>query len=150
MYCISKVKIPKNKKTKVKLKETIDVEGFLMPSRQKKFTISGTTIANILIVDVKLARPLVTKKVNKIYKKLIMLLTELLITDDDTGESFREALNQIEKFRQEIKNKYRKYLAKKDLEAMSKQLKLLQLEAKNRFIELQMSYSNVNTSGKNR
>ena len=28
---------------------------------------------------------------------------ELLTSDDDTGESLREALNRIEKFRQEIK-----------------------------------------------
>lgn len=71
------------------------------------------------------------------YRKLLALLTELLISDDDTGDTFREALNQIEKFRQEVKNKYRTYLTKKELEQMSKQLKVFQLEAQTRYIELQ-------------
>lgn len=150
MYSIQKIRIPKTKRSKIKVVDKIEAEGFVMPSRQNKFPINGMIVKNILIVDVKLARPIVTKKVNKLYKKLIMVLTELLITDDDSGESFREALNQIERFRQEIKNKYRAYLAKKDLDTMSKQLKMFQLEAKNRFIELQMSYQAMNENGKSR
>ena len=151
MYCIKKVKIPKNKREKLKLKERMEIKGFLMPSKQNKFKINNSNVSNIVVVNKKLARPLVTKKVSKKYKKLILLLTELLITDDDTGEALREALNQIEKFRQEIKNKYRTYLSKKELEKMSKQLKLLQLEAKTRFIELQVTYNNtMNRNGKSR
>ena len=62
---------------------------------------------------------------------------DLLTSDDDTGESLREALNRIEKFRQEIKNKYRHFLKRQELEEMGKQLKLFQKEAQVRFIELQ-------------
>lgn len=150
MYRIKRIKIPKTKRSKTKLTEKIDIEGFLMPSRSNKFKINGENITNIQIVNKNLAHPLAAKKVSKIYKKLIMILTELLITDDDSGETYREALNQIEKFRQEIKNKYRKFLEKKELEVMSKQLKLLQLEAKNKYMELQMSYDNINQTGKSR
>ena len=46
----------------------------------------------------------------KKYDKLIKYLTELLVSADDTGDAMREALNQIEKFRLEIKIKYRKFL----------------------------------------
>lgn len=69
---------------------------------------------------------------------------ELLTSDDDTGESLREALNRIEKFRQEIKNKYRHFLKKKELEEMGKQLKLFQQEAQIRFIELQNAIYEMN------
>ena len=34
------------------------------------------------------------------------MLTELLISDDDTGRSQMQALTEIERFRQIIKNKY--------------------------------------------
>ena len=74
---------------------------------------------------------------DKKYKKLIALLTDLLISDDDTGSTYHEALNQIEKFRQIIKNKYRMYLKKQELELMSKNLVLLQKEAQNKLLELQ-------------
>ena len=47
-----------------------------------------------------------------------------------------EILNEIEKFKEEIKIKYRKYLKKKDLEEMSLKLKLFQKEAKERQINM--------------
>ena len=62
---------------------------------------------------------------------------DLLTSDDDTGDSLREALNRIEKFRQEIKNKYRHFLKQQELEAMAKHLKTFQQQANKRFIELQ-------------
>ena len=77
-------------------------------------------------------------------------LTELLISDDDTGESFRLVLDRIEKFRQEIKNKYRRFLEKKELEIMAKQLSALQKQAKIEFAELQNNLMNSFEQGKNR
>ena len=78
-----------------------------------------------------------------------MTLMELLTSDDETGETFREALNRIEKFRQEIKNKYRHFLKQKELEEMGKQLQLFQKEANLRFMQLQNAlYENINQQGK--
>lgn len=130
MYAVKK--ISKTKQVRVN-----PLEGFLMPSRRKSFQIQGEEITNICVINPYLAHPLVIKKVNQRYRKLLAILTELLVSDDDSGEVFREALNQIEKFRQEVKNKYRIYLTKKELEQMSKQLKIFQLEAQTRWMELQ-------------
>ena len=52
----------------------------------------------------------------------------------------REALNQIEKFKLIIKNKYREFLNKKELELMSKQLVKLQKAANQRLLEKHESY----------
>lgn len=133
----------KNHKNAKTIKE-LETTGYLMPSKRNSFKIQGEMITNICIIDPILAHPVVSKKVTKKYLKLVELLTELLISDDDTGETFHEALTQIERFRQEIKNKYRKYLTKKELEKMSKQLKIFQLEAKTRFIELQNALAEIN------
>ena len=70
------------------------------------------------------------------YKKLLNLLAELLTDDDDSGDSYREALNQIERFRMIIKNKYRDFLLRQDLEKMSKKLVILQKEANNKLLEI--------------
>lgn len=119
----------------------ITFDGIMMGSKNKTFNIDGMKVKKILIVDKLMANSFVMCLVGKKYNKLIDKLMLLLTSDDDTGESFREALNIIEKFRLEIKIKYRKFLEKKVLKQMALQLKQLQKEAENRFLELQNYYS---------
>lgn len=119
----------------------ITFDGIMMGSKNKTFNINGMKVKDILIVDKLMANSFATCLVSKKYNKLIDKLMLLLTSDDDTGESFREALNIIEKFRLEIKIKYRKFLEKKILKQMALQLKKLQKEAENRFLELQNYYS---------
>ena len=83
------------------------------------------------------------------YNKLIVKLTDLITSDDDSGDDIREALNQIERFRLEIKNKYRNYLKKVELEKMSKELSTLKKAAEKRYLEFN-DYFNELTSGKSR
>lgn len=145
-----------NKKKKIvdyhflNVEELKKIHSFLMPSRRGDFIIAEQTIKNIMIFNVDFAKPMVKKVVDKKYKKLIRFVTELLISDDDSGESFRLALNEMEKFRQEIKNKYRVFLEKKELNFMAKQLSALQMEAKNLFTELQNELIASKSGGKNK
>lgn len=138
MYSVSHQLINKGKladKT-----ELLDIDGFLMASGNKAFKVDGSNIRKIRVMNKKLANPLASKKVSQRYNQLIVLLTELLVDDDGSGESCREALNQIEKFRLEIKNKYRDYLLKSELEKMASQLALLQKEANKKLFEIQHQY----------
>ena len=113
----------------------ITFDGIMMGSKNKTFNINGMKVKDILIVDKLMANSFATCLVSKKYNKLIDKLMLLLTSDDDTGESFREALNIIEKFRLEIKIKYRKFLEKKILKQMALQLKKLQKEAENYYSE---------------
>lgn len=146
MYSVVK---KKNKYKLVAKEDLKTLTGFPMASKNKVFNIAGTKVTNISISNKKLSHPLAYKKVTKKYQKLIELLTELLISDDDSGESCREALNQIERFRIEIKNKYREYLKQKELEHMSKQLITLQKEANSRLIQINNYFYNKE-NGKSR
>ena len=128
---------------------SINFDGIMMGSKNKTFNINGMKVKDILIVDKLMANSFAIYLVSKKYKKLIDKLMLLLTSDDDTGESFREALNIIEKFRLEIKIKYRKFLEKKVLKQMALQLKQLQKEAENRFLELQNYYSENMENSKN-
>lgn len=140
MYTIVNDRKYKNKNKLVDKEQLENIEGFIMTPRKKGFKINNSEITDIEVVSKKLANPIVSRKVFKKYDKLILTLTDLLVDDDDTGDSLREALNRIEKFRLEIKIKYRKYLKKKELEKMSKQLVKLKKEAMIRLMEIQESY----------
>lgn len=132
----------KKKKIKKKINDINLIDGFSMGSKNKVFKIASETVKDIIVYNSKLINNLVSKKVITIYNKLIAYLTELILNSDDTdsGSAMREALNQIEKFRLEIKIKYRKYLKKKELEMMSKKLVKMQKIANDRLLEIHNSY----------
>lgn len=149
MYSVKNKKNPSRKKVLVS-NNFILLDGFLMGSRNKVYKIGDSDIRKINVVSKELAHPLVSKKVSKQYEKLIQLLTELLLDDDDSGDGLREALNQIEKFRLQIKNKYREFLTQKELAKMSKQLKVLQKEASQRLLEINEFFDYQNQSHRSR
>ncbi len=124
-----------------------ELSGILFGTTKKVYKINDVNISNLIIYHKKLAYQIALEQVNKKFKKLMLILPELLISDDEDGEALRQALNHIERFRQIIKNKYRKYLKQKDLETMSKQLMILQKEAETRFIEIQNNKYMTNTKG---
>ncbi len=139
MYSIADKKYV-NKGLLVDKTELIDIDGFFMASQNKVFQIQGSNIRKIRVVNKNLANPLVTKKVLGRYKQLVGLIMELLVEDDDSGETCREALNQIEKFRMELKNKYRDYLSQVEMEKILKHLALLEKESKQKLFEIEHQY----------
>lgn len=145
MYTLSKKK--RRKKFYINGEELINISHFDMKSH-KSFSIDGITVSNIRIYSFDLAHPLVSNSVRIRFKKLLDLLTELLISDDDSGDTFREALNQIEKFRLIIKNKYRDFLNNKELSEMSNKLKLLRKNAEEKLIEINNSLMKSSGKGK--
>ncbi|MBO5414171.1 MAG: hypothetical protein J6A17_00940 [Bacilli bacterium] len=134
MYIVVPCKV--SKKSKITLHE---LNGISFGMRNRSYKINNQSIINIVIYNKKFAYPFAKKQVDNKFKKLMLILPELLIDDDEDGECIREALNHIERFRQIIKNKYRSYLKQKDLEVMSNKLMLLQQEAKKKFTEIQNS-----------
>ncbi len=131
-FVINKKQILKNKE----ISGVILINGYHLPSRNHNFIIEDEIITNINITNKKLAHKFVFRAANKKYNKLLNYLTELFINDDDGDSSMSEVLNQIEKFREEVKRKYRKYLKQKELEEMATKLKFLQNEAKTKKLEL--------------
>lgn len=143
MYSVSNKKNIKNKTKKIDF--TI-LEGFDMASKDKVFKINESNIREIKIMNMKLANPLASKKVLKKYDKLIEYLTEVLVDDDDTGDVTRKALDRIEKFRLEIKIKYRNFLKQKELEQMGKKLVIIKKELLKKEQIIRNSYENIETN----
>lgn len=142
MYFIVKPKKTKRKK-KVNIESIQLGEGILFGVRGKKYKISDDYVCNLMIYNKKLGHPIAWKQVEKKYQKLISTIPDLLVSDDESGESIREALNQIEKFRQIIKNKYRSYLKRQELEKMANSLLVLQKNAQDRLMEIYKARSPI-------
>ncbi len=133
-----------------RMKDIVDdlyLSGVMFGIENRSYKIDTVIIKNLEIYDKKLAHPIAVIQVKKKYENLMKILPDLLISDDDSGESIRHALNEIERFRQIIKNKYREYLKEKDLKLMSSQLKVLQHEAKSKYLEIQNSYRYASFKG---
>ena len=111
--------------------------------KKEKYKISDDYVYNLIIYNKKLGHPIAWKQVEKKYQKLISTIPDLLVSDDESGESIREALNQIEKFRQIIKNKYRSYLKRQELEKMANSLLVLQKNAQDRLMEIYKARSPI-------
>lgn len=148
MYKINNTK--KNKGKLTKEINFINIEGYTMHTKNKYFIIEGEKVTDIKIINKTLINSVVTEIVEKKFNKLIKEITELFISDDDDTDGAMDiVLDKIEKFRQEIKNKYRMYLKEQELKKMSNKLKLLQKEAKSKKEEL-IRYQFENTMGRSR
>ena len=111
----------------------------------KSITISYTKEKiNIHVVDYIIKKEVTKRQLVKRYEKLIKFITFYLANDDDSGVAYQEALNEINKYKQIIRNKYRKYIKKNNIERIEKELakyeellkrKLMYLEKENKDIK---------------
>ena len=111
----------------------------------KSITISYTKEkTNIHVVDYIIKKEITKRQLVKRYEKLIKFITFYLANDDDSGVAYQDALNEINKYKQIIRNKYRKYIKKNNIERIEKELakyeellkrKLMYLEKENKDIK---------------
>ncbi len=121
-----------------------NVYKYKLPQR-KNFNINNMNITSIIIYNKKMARAFILKIVNHKFDKLIESLTESITSDSDDDDTYKKVLSEIEKFRLLIKERYRPFLRKNELEKMGNKLKFLQKEAMRRLLNLH----EVNVLGKN-
>lgn len=122
-----------NPKNKFKKRETIDVT--------KVVFMSPTLIEKIL-----------NKKIDKEYKKILYLVSEIASDDsDDTGKMVG-VLNRVEHFKSIIRAKYAKFMRDDQTEKLLKRLNLMGKEIKRRVFEIEEEkrYENEMHAGKSR
>lgn len=105
----------------------------------------------VSIYSLDIQKIFISNKVYKKYLKLLKLVDFYLTSDDDTGTALEEALNEIERFRQLVKNKYKSYLLDKTLKEMSLELQKKIMDVKKRLIYIETKdydYTNENRRSK--
>ncbi len=97
-------------------------------------------VNKVVIINPSLAEKVAKKKMNVKFRKLLQLLNIIFETDDDTGTTYNEGLNEVSKLRTELINKYRKYLTEEEFNLMEKKLDILEQELKVRLYYLEQTY----------
>ena len=117
-------------------------------SPKKGMTIADAIHVNkIVIINPSLAQKVAKKKLDLKFRKLLQLLNIIFETDDDSGMAYHEGLNEINKLRTELLNKYRKHLEAEEADLMNKKIDILEQELKTRLYYLQLSCQNDYVNG---
>ncbi len=103
------------------------IEGYNLKPKNTPFK-DCINVNKMIIVNPSLIDTLITKKINNRFKKLIKLISYLYEENDETGEGYRLALNEISKFRMELINKYKSYLSEEKLKLLDNKLSVLEEE----------------------
>lgn len=146
----------KNKDSKtIKYFEYDKLDGYnIHPKQNIKFQ-NAINVNKMIIINPTLIEKLVDKKIKHKFNNLINLLSFVYENDDTTSDGLELALNEAEKFRMELINKYKKYLSEEKQSLMEKKLDILEDEIKLRmqyFLNEQMNqeYSSAKSEGKSR
>lgn len=108
-------------------------------------------VNKVVIINPSLANKVANKKLDLKFRKLVSLLNIIFETDDETGSAYHQGLDEVNRLRMELINKYKKHLSDDEFDTMEKKLGILEHELKVRlhFLEQQLQYENVK-EGKSR
>lgn len=119
------------------VRKTYSYQGKLDLAKELTISCTKKKVPYINVYALLLQKQFITKKVYQKYLKILKKICFYLSTEDDSGVAYQEALTEIERFRQLVKNKYKAYLLEKELKEMAKALAYYQNVAQKKLFFLQ-------------
>ena len=107
-------------------------------SPKNNIKYDGIVVNKMVIIKPSMVEKILKRKIKKkldLYLKLIIRFIES--NDSDSGESIREALNDLTRYKDIITYKYRKYLDEKYLKLLMKKITILEYELNSKLINYQ-------------
>lgn len=101
-------------------------------------------VEEMIVINPGLIEKLVDKKCKRTFEKIIKMISIASEEDDDEGDSsFMLILDEIERFKNLIINKYKSYIEEKEYETLLKKLDILKAEIEHRrnyILEKELNY----------
>jgi len=121
--------VVKNKDSKdIKYFEYDKISGYnIKPNPNLKFQ-DAINVNRMILINPSLIEKMVDKKIKRRFDYLINLLSIVYENDDDTGAGLKLALDEAEKFRMELINKYKQYMNEEKLKLLLKKIAILEDE----------------------
>lgn len=125
----------------IKYFEYDKISGYnIKPNPKLKFQ-DAINVQRMILINPSLIEKMVDKKIKRKFDYLINLLSIVYENDDDTGEGLKLALNEAEKFRMELCNKYKQYINEEKYELLLKKIAILEDEL---YLRMQFVLERVN------
>lgn len=115
------------KKKQVIYFECNKLNGYKMTAKNKNIKLKDAINVNkMVIINPSFINKLIDKNINRKLEKLIKYIIGIYDADDDPAGNLMLALNEVEKFKREVINKYLAYMNKKQLKDLDQKLKILE------------------------
>lgn len=108
------------------------LDGYNLKAKEKIHFEDAIDISRMIIINPTFIEKIATKKINGKFDKFINMMSIVCSMEDsdETGECYRIALDEANKLRMELLNKYKKYISEEKLELMLKKIEILEDELK--------------------
>lgn len=107
------------------------------------------SVNEMIVINPSLIEKLVSKKCSRTFKKILKMIS-LVSDDEDDDSGYMLILDEIERFKRLIINKYENYMEEKEYDVLLKKLEMIKQEVeirKNRVLEMNLLYED-NKRGK--
>lgn len=101
---------------------------------KNEINYNGVKVNEMVVINPSFIEKVLKRKIKKKLDLYIQFLIRLLDEGTEDPTSLRHALNDLDRYRRTIINKYRNYLDKKYIELLLKKLDVLERELKSKLI----------------
>ena len=100
-------------------------------------------IGVIKFYDDKIISGVIKKSIDNRFKKILELIAKIEEEDSDPSNGYIFCLDEASKFKQEMVNKYNRFLKKTQIEFINKKIELIEKELKNKLITYRLMHSPI-------
>ena len=151
----TKFLIVKDNKTKeVRYFDYDKIDGYNLKAKKNTNFFDDINVSRVIIINPSFSEKIANKKMDAKFERHLTMMN-IVLEEDETGEGLDIVLNEANKFRMELLNKYRKYIEAEKLELMLKKIEIIERELglRRKAIEYTMGYGEYEdelTTGKSR
>ncbi len=138
---MEKYVIKKRNKNKKLSKFDFLEEGYVFKPNIKNANL--IEISSLSIINSKITNSILTKKLDKSFRRLAALILSVLKDDDATSGDVAIALNELTKEKSVVQRKYKEYLKKEEQEKYLKRIKVLEGQLKEKLLYLKLEEERV-------
>ena len=106
------------------------LKGFSVKPKSNVTFEDMINVDEMILINPSLIEKLITKKCTKTFDRIIKMIS--IVSDDDDDSGYMLILDEIERFKNLLVNKYKKYMEEKEYEINLKKLELLKSEIEHR------------------
>ena len=133
MAVVSKFLVVKEKDGKeIKYFDYDKLDGYNLTIKKNVHFADAIDVNRVIIINPTFIDKIATRKINTKFNKLINMMQIVCEVgdEDESGEGYRLALDEAERLKRELWNKYRKFISEEKLSLMLKKIEILEDELK--------------------